>query len=269
MPVLGGVLLDYQLIDGQGVGIPLAYAAYVFVVLIVAKIILHFLNERKFMKRNDQLRLQFRFIQKQLDTHFTFNVLNSISASILNNNRLEAHKQLTVFSKVLRYIFDDKISLLHQLDKEISLIENYLILEDQRFKNKFDYDIHVDAHINRLTMVPKQIIQIFVDNAIRHGLMPLKSGGYLKINISHEGDDIFISIEDNGVGRAKAARTNTLEKKGYSIDIMYQAIDFLNSLQTDDKIDLQIFDLYKNGKASGTRTEIRLPSGYDPKLDPS
>ena len=179
---------------------------------------------------------------------------------------MEAHKQLSVFSKVLRYVFDNKKSLLHQLDREIELTENYLILEKYRFKEKFDYKINIEGQVNGLTRVPKQIIQLFVDNAIRHGLMPIDKGGFLLVNINNEDEYVHISIEDNGVGRVRASRENTLETRGYSIKLVFQLINFLNKIDRKNQLKLKIFDLYKNGDSSGTRIEIWIPSGYDPKI---
>lgn len=244
----------------------LLYFGYLIVILFAYKKLIHRWKEKRFRKRNEYLKLHFQFIQKQLDTHFTFNVLNSISAAILRNERMEAHKQLSVFSKVLRYIFDNKKSLLHQLDKEIELTENYLILEKYRFKEKFDYKINIEGQVNGLTKVPKQIIQLFVDNAIRHGLMPIDKGGFLLININSEDEDIHISIEDNGVGRTRAARENTLETKGYSVKLIFQIINMLNKLDKKNQLRIKIFDLYKNGDSSGTRIEMWIPSGYDPRI---
>ncbi len=242
------------------------YFFYLLIVFLLVKKLIHLEKDKRFRRRNEYLQLQFQFTQKQLDTHFTFNILNSISASILRNDKKEAHKQLTVFSKVLRYVFDDKKSLLHRLDKELELTENYLILEKYRFKNKFDYNINIHGQVNRLTKVPKQIIQIFVDNAIKHGFMPLDEGGYLQVSIGGEDDYIYIIVEDNGVGREEASKQNKLERKGISVKIMQQIIDYLNKIDRKQQLELQIFDLYKNGDSSGTRVEISIPSGYNPRI---
>jgi len=242
------------------------YFGYLVVILLVYTKLIYLWRNNRIKKRNEYLKLHFQLIQKQLDSHFTFNVLNSISAAILRNERKEAHKQVSVFSKVLRYIFDDKKSLLHPLNKEIELTENYLILEKYRFKEKFDYKINIEGQINEFTKVPKQIIQLFVDNAIRHGLMPVDKGGFLLVNINNEDEDIHISIEDNGVGRVRASRENTLETRGYSIKLVYRIINFLNKDDKKNQLKLKIFDLYKNGDSSGTRVEIWVPSGYDPKI---
>lgn len=244
----------------------LSYSGYVFLVFLLGGMFIQKVNEKRFARRHQYMKLHYNFIQKQLDTHFTFNILNSISASILRNDRSEAHKQLTVFAKVLRFEFDDKKFLLHQLDKELELTQNYLILEKYRFKEKFDYTINREGNINGLTKVPKQIIQIFVDNAIRHGLMPLNEGGYLTLNIVNRNDNIHISVEDNGVGREKASNTNKLEKSGNSIKLLYEMINYLNKVHSEEKIQLKIFDLYKNGNAAGTRMELKIPSGYNPKI---
>ncbi|MCF8337745.1 MAG: histidine kinase [Bacteroidales bacterium] len=244
----------------------LSYSGYVFLVFLLGGIFIQKLNEKRFARRHQYMQLCVNFIQKQLDTHFVFNILNSISASILRNDCSEAHKQLTIFAKVLRFEFDDKNSLLHQLDKELELTQNYLILEKYRFKEKFDYTINREGNINGLTMVPKQIIQIFVDNAIRHGLMPLNEGGYLTLNIANYNDNIHISVEDNGVGREKASGMDKLGNSGNSIKLLYQIINYLNKVHRKEKIHLKIFDLYKNGKAAGTRMELNIPSGYNPKI---
>jgi sensor histidine kinase YesM len=106
------------------------------------------------------------------------------------------------------------------------------------------------------------MIQIHVDNAIKHGLMPLKSGGMVKVEITKAQDDyLHISVEDNGIGRKKADQLNLQMRKNHSIKTMKNLINYFNSLKTEGEISMRIYDLYTNGKASGTKVAISLPSG--------
>ncbi len=240
----------------------LSYIVYTFIIFIIFIKLTYWLRQQRFHKLNVFKRLQYDFLQKQLDSHFTFNVLNSVSAAILNDNKHEAYHQLTIFAKVLRYTYNNKTKLFHQLDNEIELLNNYLKLEKHRFKEKFDYELNIDPGVDLLTEIPKQMIQIHVDNAIKHGLMPLKSGGMVKVEIKKEEDDyLHISVEDNGIGRKKADQLNLQMRKNYSIKTMKNLINYFNDLKTEGEISMRIYDLYTNGKASGTKVSITLPSG--------
>lgn len=246
--------------DGKTI-LMLSYFVYILMVSFVFIKISYLLRKRRFHKLNLYNRLQFDFLQKQLDSHFTFNVLNSVSASILNDNKHEAYHQLTVFAKVLRYTYDNKTQLFHQLDNELELLNNYLQLEKYRFKEKFDYNIKVGHNVDTMTHIPKQSIQIHVDNAIKHGLMPMKTGGLLNISIVKENGTLVIKVEDNGIGREKAKTLNTQLRKNHSIKTIQNLITYFNEMKKKEVINMKIYDLYTNGEPSGTRVVMQLPSG--------
>lgn len=240
----------------------LSYALYTLIISIIFIKITHAARKKKSHQLEVINKLQSEFLQKQLDPHFTFNVLNSVSAAILNDNKHEAYHQLTVFAKVLRYTYDNKTKLFHQLDNEIDLLNNYLQLEKHRFKEKFDYEVNVDSEIDLITHIPKQIIQIHVDNAIKHGLMPLKSGGLVKVDIQKvDEENVGITVTDNGIGREKAESQNMHMRKSHSIKIMKDLINYFNNLKSEERISMKIYDLYKNGKPAGTKVTIVIPMG--------
>ncbi len=246
--------------DGKTI-LLLSYFFYIFLLSFVFIKISFLIRKQRFHKLNVYNRLQFDFLQKQLDSHFTFNVLNSVAAAILKANKQEAYEQLTIFARVLRYTYNNKTRLFHQLDNELELLRNYLQLEKYRFKEKFDYMINVGDNVETMTQIPKQFIQVHVDNAIKHGLMPLKTGGLLKIDIHKENEELIIIVEDNGIGREKAKDNNTFLSRNHSIKTMRNLIAYFNNLKGSEVISLKIFDLYKNGQPSGTRVAMRLPSG--------
>lgn len=239
----------------------LSYFVYTFTITFVFMRVSHLNNKNRHLKMSKFKILQFDFLQKQLDSHFTFNVLNSVSASILADKKQDAYHLLTVFSKVLRYTYDNKSRLFHQLDNEMELVENYLKLEKYRFKDKFDYYIQVKGNVDMMTHIPKQSIQIHVDNAVKHGLMPLTTGGVLNITIEEEKDMLHITVEDNGIGRSKSNSFNMGIRKDNSIHTMVRMIDYFNDLFPEKKINIKVFDLFKNGKPSGTRVVSNIPNG--------
>ncbi|MEA3505782.1 MAG: histidine kinase, partial [Bacteroidota bacterium] len=197
-----------------------------------------------------------------LDSHFTFNVLNSLSASILRNERKEAYKQLIIFSKVLRHSFDKSESIVYSLENEIEFIQNYLVLEKYRYKNKFEYNIQIDDDVNLMHNIPKRMIQIFISNSIRHGIMPLTTGGKIDLKIENDKNNLVITIEDNGIGRESAESSNKLHPPGDTLKFIKELFTIFNK-KNRHKLEYHYFDLYKNGKESGTKVKIHIPNNFN------
>jgi sensor histidine kinase YesM len=135
-------------------------------------------------------------------------------------------------------------------------------MEVMRFNNRFIYSIEIndDVALEHIE-VPPLLIQPYVENAIWHGLMHREKEGKLKISIFHKMDILYITIEDNGVGRAKAAELKSKSatiQKSHGLQVTAARIDLINQLyNTQNKV--FITDLYdKNGEASGTRVELSL-----------
>jgi LytS/YehU family sensor histidine kinase len=100
------------------------------------------------------------------------------------------------------------------------------------------------------------VLQTFTENAIKHGLMPLTSGGKLTIAIEQQDDYLKIIIEDNGVGRARAAETG---EKGLGLKMITEFYEILNQ-DRKKPIRYEIHDLYSgDGKPCGTRVEVNAP----------
>jgi sensor histidine kinase YesM len=88
------------------------------------------------------------------------------------------------------------------LHDELARLTYYLELEKERFKNKFDYTIHLDENINTHEIhIPNMIIQPFVENCIIHGILPKQEHGHLNISFRTAAKRrVIITIEDNGIG---------------------------------------------------------------------
>jgi LytS/YehU family sensor histidine kinase len=112
--------------------------------------------------------------------------------------------------------------------------------------------------------VPRMITQIYVENAIKHGIRPLESGGKLTIRVTPSSKRVFIEIEDNGIGR-KAASEQGKHGTGKGMAIAGQTIEIFNRYNTQ-KIEVMIEDIMNSdGSARGTLVRISIPLGmkYD------
>ena len=111
-------------------------------------------------------------------------------------------------------------------------------------------------------LIPKMTIQTFAENALKHGLLHLERNGMLLIKLSKERGFTRIVVEDNGIGRERAARLAT-NSTGKGLRILRGYFDYFNTYNKD-KIDFYILDLFnEDGGAAGTRITVDIPEGYN------
>lgn len=206
--------------------------------------------------------LEIRALQSQMNPHFIFNSINSIQGFILKNKVDEALGYLMDFSKILRQTLDNASREFISLEEELQYIRYYLSLEMMRFDQKFDVEINLPEDINpQSVQIPPMILQPYVENAIRHGLLHKQDEkGHLLISFQVEADIFKCTIEDNGVGRIKAGEIESWKQsfhKSQSTRITQDRIDLMNQSLESDKCRIITTDLIdENGKATGTRVEI-------------
>lgn len=212
---------------------------------------------------NERLaKVEMSALRAQMNPHFVFNCLSSINRFILVNQPDEASNYLTKFSRLIRLILDNSRNETVALDKELDTLRLYIDMEAMRFNNRFTYsiDIEEDIQVEHLE-VPPLLIQPYVENAIWHGLMHLEKEGKLHIHVFYDQETLCINIEDNGIGRAKAAELKSksaTSQKSHGMEVTAARIDIINQLYNTNN---QVFitDLYnEKGEASGTRVELRL-----------
>jgi len=137
------------------------------------------------------------FLQAQIKPHFIYNALSVISSLSLVEPA-KAKALILDLSDYLRGSFDfESKEGLTTLKRELNLVKSYIAIEQARFKER----LCVDFEINNINCtVPMLSIQPLVENAVRHGIMPMISGGKVFISVRYEGEYIKISVSDNGVG---------------------------------------------------------------------
>jgi two-component sensor histidine kinase len=244
------------------------YPVYLMIYLLVLGFIMviRYLQRHALRQRYDAEKkiaeMQLLLLGNQMDPHFTFNVINAISASILQEKPEVANSNLLSLSRLMRssVLQSDKLS--RSLAEELDFLENYISLIHCRMNGSFQFKFDLSENVNLEWQVPKMITQIFVENAIKHGLKPLSKGGLLIIRIQRDGDNIILEIEDNGVGR-KETITNGESGTGKGMSMIYQLITIINKFN-QKKIRLTITDLEdEQGKSYGTLVHLAIPVGMN------
>ena len=234
----------------------------ILVFLTIGYVILNFQRRRRQQREETEKQiseLQLKTIRSQMDPHFTFNTLNSISTAIYKENKENAYRYFTKFSKLIRSSLEvsDKIS--RTLQEEIDFTRNYLDLEKIRFKINFNYLINVDQKVDQQLTIPKMIIHNYAENAVKHGLKHITKNRKLNIDINQFNNHIQIIVEDNGIGRESAAKQNEFSS-GKGLAIMKNIYDLYFKLYKI-RIKQEIVDLHdEQGNPAGTKVIISIPS---------
>ncbi len=207
--------------------------------------------------QNQVRELQLISLRNQLDPHFIYNTFNSIASVIKQGRGDEAYDIFVLFSKMVRSNLDNSGEIFTSLKSEIDFISNYLLIQKFRFKDLFDYKIEKQRNIDLNLKIPRLLVQIHVENALKHGIRPKRTGGMLFIRLTHEQNRMRIEIEDNGIGRKKALQ-NANNGTGIGLKTINQIIE-LSSHRNKLKIDQEIIDLTdENGEPAGTKVVVLL-----------
>ena len=151
--------------------------------------------------RNQELLKEAKFLalQSQINPHFLFNRLNTVSRVVLLNRSDEAIKLINGISEILRYNMGD--SKLHvTLEDELEIVKQYILIQQYRFGDRLKVVIDCSRIEVGAVIIPCFTLQPVIENSIIHGLEPKVAGGCLKIKAYIDKGDVVIKIIDNGVG---------------------------------------------------------------------
>lgn len=199
-------------------------------------------------------------LRAQMNPHFIFNSLNSILHLISKNDSKSAREYLTKFSRMLRDILNHSRKERITLEEELETLNLYLQLEALRFDKKFTFEVIVDPGIDTEEEIPSMLIQPYVENAISHGLMNKPGGGHLKIELKKEDGNIICIVEDDGVGREKAAeikRNKAVQYKSLGMKVNSDRLEMLHRNGSNGGVKIE--DIYNEGCPAGTRVKIYIP----------
>ena len=210
-------------------------------------------------------------LRLQMNPHFIFNALDSISGFIFKNEPKLAVKYLNSFAKLMRLTLELSRKKLVPLYSELNLVKNYLVLEQVRFNNSFDFEVNLDEEIDEyVVMIPPMVIQPNLENAILHGLRHKKEQGHLTVHFLLKNEELICEIIDDGVGREKALAKKVESKnshKGLSSNITKERMSLL-SKSMERSFLYEIEDLKNdNLEAVGTKVVLTFPLIEDDGFD--
>ena len=126
----------------------------------------------------------------------------------------------------------------------------------------FDYHFDISPEVNQFVDIPTMILQPFIENAINHGLVYSKNNeGVLSIHFSLSEEYVRCTIEDNGIGREKAAELKQKSLKSYQSQATQITAERIQSLKyiEETKVEVHIIDKYNEiGESQGTKVEILI-----------
>lgn len=224
------------------------YVSTYFCITLPLKVWSNTRNEAR-IEEQRRLLLQTRLqaLSSQINPHFLFNTLNSISTLI----RLDPEQARTMVKRLARIMRKRLESPDHfsALKDEIDFIDDYMSIEKARFGEKLRIVKYVESAAGDIP-VPSMLLQPLVENSIKHGISGKVQGGTITLRARRHAKRLIVEIEDDGVGMSEADLANVFTK-GIGVSNVRERLEV--SYGTDYRMDVE------STKGQGTRVEIEIP----------
>lgn len=220
--------------------------------------------KRRLTLQKEVAEYEQKALHLQMNPHFVFNCLGSISSFIVQNGTDSALKYLSKFSKLMRLTLEYSKGSLIPIDKEIESLQNYLELEQLRFHHKFEFKIQSSDRVEFNMGIPPLLIQPFVENAILHGMVPKEGNGTIEVHFDVQDGQFICSISDDGIGlsRSKHLKEDSVTAhKSMALEITKKRLEIMEAT-TLKSAQIDIRERSEKGEVTGTQVILRLPIQY-------
>jgi two-component system LytT family sensor kinase len=153
-------------------------------------------------------------LEAELHPHFLFNTLHAIS-TLVHTQPEAADRMISRLSDLLRITFSRSGAACVPLHEELEFLQKYLEIEQTRFQDRLTVEYEIDPDTLDAE-VPRLILQPLVENAIKHGVAPRSGPGRIVIASRSDGDELRLTVRDNGAGLSDSRRTDLHEGVGLS-----------------------------------------------------
>ena len=206
---------------------------------------------------------QITAIKAQMNPHFVFNALNSVQDLIMQKELRNANIYLGKFADLMRKTLEYSSKEHIPLNTELEILSLYLDLEKLRFGDELQSDIELDIseEYYESLQIPSMLLQPYVENAIKHGLLHKAGEKKLKIRFYTQGNHLICEIHDNGVGRKRSEKINKrrqLYHRSFASEANKKRIDLINEA-AEEQISLTYEDLYEGDLPIGTKVIFGIP----------
>ncbi len=222
------------------------------------------MNRRRTVVRDLKFS-QLTALRAQMNPHFVFNALNSIQEFIVEKDTRLANRYLSRFAKLMRNILNASDQNQISLNKEIETLNLYLSLEALRFGKSFEYIFEVDEKIDKdIIHLPPMLIQPFVENSIKHGLMHRKGEKKLYLRFYLKNNLLVCEVEDNGIGREKSSEIKMKNPNIYpskATNLTNERLKLVNSI-SNNSLEVEVIDLVHGNDPSGTKVILKINADF-------
>ena len=194
-------------------------------------------------------------LQAQIEPHFLFNSLNTIT-SLCRTNSEKARELLIDFSSYLRKSLENHKDFVTVAD-ELEQVKSYLAIEKARFGERIKFTMDIEPGYDQWP-IPPLIIQPLVENSVKHGISAKEEGGSVRVVISKHNEKLHIIVQDDGIGMDKKQTKNIFRKS--SLTNNSPGIGLQNINKRMEQIYGPQYKLVMNSKQdSGTTVKLMVP----------
>ncbi len=246
---------------------------FIVFLFMLAIAVLYFIYRNRIKKikaqaelKNKIARSEMKALHAQMNPHFIFNSLNSIKDLILHRKNNEASRYLSKFAHLIRLNLQHSKEPIATMQETIEYLDYYLEMEQLRF-NDLHFAINVSKEINtNEILLPSMIFQPIVENAIWHGLLPLKTEKKVTVNFFKKDDQLYCTIEDNGVGfKADTNYQKTMDYQSIGLENVRQRLQIISDQQSKPfKIVIEDKQEKNSLIGKGTIVTVNLPLNLNP-----
>ena len=159
---------------------------------------------------------QLAMLRYQLNPHFLFNTLNSISTLVLLKQTERANAMLSRLSSFLRYTLVNESTGMVTLAQEVETLKLYLEIEKMRFEDRLRPHFEIDPGCN-MALLPSLLLQPLIENAIKYAVTPQEEGADISIQVKRLGDRVLIQVNDTGPGSDAQYSARAAESTGVGL----------------------------------------------------
>jgi sensor histidine kinase YesM len=182
---------------------------------------------------------QLAMLRYQLNPHFLFNTLNSISTLVLLKQTERANAMLSRLSSFLRYTLVNESTGMVTVAQEIETLKLYLEIEKMRFEERLRPHFHIDPTVMRAHL-PSLLLQPLIENGIKYAVTPQEEGADISIEMRREADRVFITVSDTGPGADSQYQVRAAQSTGVGLanirDRLAQAYGDNHRFETQSEI---------------------------------
>ena len=211
-------------------------------------------------EQKEKRKIELRALQSQINPHFLYNTLDSIIWMAESGENEEVVQMTAALATMMRQSFNNKAEIV-SLEAEMEHVESYLMIQKMRYMDKLNFSVSLEEGIRECPIV-KLVLQPLVENAIYHGIRYKNGSGTVRVIAKREGEEIHITVEDDGVGMSEQALQHIFDE--HKVNYNSNGVGVYN---VERRLKLYYGNayglFYESERNRGTRVLMKIPGGME------